>query len=140
MRKNKKNLEIIQIALSVIFILAVSFFVIKGCVHKRPISYEMPAREKIFPKAIKTTKKTVKKEVLESDKPVMAIILDDWGNNYGLLQDAIDIQRPLTLAIIPKLISTRRIASEAHENGLGVMIHMPMEPESHSQPLEPHTI
>ncbi len=66
--------------------------------------------------------------------------MDDWGNNYSLLQKALDVQRPLTLAIIPRLSQSRRIAEEAHRNGLGVMIHMPMQPTDMGQPMEPHTI
>ena len=70
----------------------------------------------------------------------MAIILDDWGNNYSLLQDVIDVGRPITVAVIPNLKFSRRIAEKAHAGGLGVMIHMPMQPKNLNEPLEPHTI
>lgn len=72
--------------------------------------------------------------------PRMAIILDDWGTNYQLLREAVRIGRPLTLAVIPHLPHSRRISSEAAAAGLGVMLHMPMEPFSKTQPLEPRTI
>ncbi len=70
----------------------------------------------------------------------MAIILDDWGNSYTLLKYALEIHRPITLAIIPNLPQSRKIAEEAYQNKLGVMLHMPMQPFSQSQSLEPHTI
>ena len=72
--------------------------------------------------------------------PRMAIILDDWGNNGALLKLALDIKRPLTLAILPNLPHSKRIAEEAFKNGLGVMIHMPMQPRDPKERLEPHTI
>ena len=70
----------------------------------------------------------------------MAIVLDDWGNNHGLLKYALEIKRPLTLSILPHLEPGRRIAEEAHENGLGVMLHLPMQPFAENQPLEPRTL
>jgi hypothetical protein len=70
----------------------------------------------------------------------IAIILDDWGNNYYALKYLYEIDRPITLAVIPDLPHSRRIAEEAHARRFGIMLHMPMEPESVSQPLEPQTI
>lgn len=72
--------------------------------------------------------------------PRLAIILDDWGNNFSLVQKVADLKRPVTLAVLPHLPSSRRIAEEAHRKGLAVMLHMPMQPLSASQPLEPRTI
>jgi hypothetical protein len=70
----------------------------------------------------------------------MAIVLDDWGNNYSLLRAVKDLKQPVTLAIIPNLPHSRRIAEEAAASRLGVIIHMPMQPFDERQPLEPHTI
>ena len=70
----------------------------------------------------------------------MAIILDDWGLNLALVKDAEAIERPLTLSVLPHLTHSREIADEAASHGLGVMLHMPMQPKSLRQPLEPRTI
>ncbi len=72
--------------------------------------------------------------------PRLAVILDDWGNHYSLLKDAIAVGRPLTLAVLPNLPASSRIAEEAHRAGLGVMLHLPMQPVGGAQPLEPGTI
>ncbi len=72
--------------------------------------------------------------------PRIAIILDDWGNNRSLLKAAVDIHEPITLSVLPNLIHSREIADEAFQNHLGVMLHMPMEPKSKKERLEPHTI
>ena len=73
-------------------------------------------------------------------QPKMAIILDDWGNNLELVKTAVGIRRPLTLSVLPHLIHSRQVARSAKKNGLGVMLHMPMQPKGANQPLEPHTI
>jgi len=70
----------------------------------------------------------------------MAIILDDWGNNFSMTKLAMDIQRPVTLSILPHLPQSTRIAEEAYKNNLGVMLHMPMQPKYRTKGLEPHTI
>lgn len=70
----------------------------------------------------------------------MAIILDDWGENYGLTRQAIDIGRPLTLSILPHLRYSKEIAQVAHKNKLGVMLHMPMESKKVFERSEPQTI
>jgi polysaccharide deacetylase 2 family uncharacterized protein YibQ len=83
----------------------------------------------------------VEKEPVVSGKTgVMAIVLDDWGENYDLLRKAVAIRRPLTLAILPDLEHSRQIAEEGHRAKLGILLHMPMEPKSRGVDLEPETI
>ncbi len=110
----------------------VSLLVVKSCVHKKEPLYKSQP-----PQAVKIPKV---REARPAVSPRVAIILDDWGNNYSLLKDAVAIGRPVTLSILPNLKQTQKIAEKAFENGLGVMIHMPMEPKNRSEPLEPHTI
>ena len=142
-----------KIGFSVFFILLISFFVVKSCVHpKRTITNQetastvpffsklMPPQKNIViaPRVISGDKE--KNLVSSTQGPHVAIILDDWGKNYSVLKNAIEIHRPLTLAVLPNLIHSRRIAEEAHQNGLGVMLHLPMEPFNKKAPLEPRTI
>lgn len=70
----------------------------------------------------------------------MAVILDDWGNNFSLVRSAVETHRPLTLSVLPRLKRSRAIAEEAHRRGLGVMLHLPMQPKNAKQRLEPKTI
>lgn len=72
--------------------------------------------------------------------PRLAIVLDDWGYNHSTVERAIAIGRPLTLAVIPHLPNSRHVAERGHQAGLGIMLHMPMQPLSKSEPLEPETI
>lgn len=71
--------------------------------------------------------------------PIVAIVLDDWGYNTAALGTALEIAEPLTLAILPHLPYSARIAEEAHAAGHEVMLHMPMEPLG-DVPLEKGTI
>lgn len=131
-------MRFLRIFLSLLFVLAVAFFVARGCQNRaeRPFAGRPPAE-------ILTEKKPASRAV-KPPAPVrpakLAIILDDWGNNFSLTKYAVDIQRPVTLSILPNLPSSRRIAEEAAGHGLGVMLHMPMQPANNRQPLEPDTI
>ncbi len=62
--------------------------------------------------------------------PRLAIVIDDCG--YDPTRDAEWLKFPekITLAVIPFGPSSRRVARTAHERGFGVLIHVPMEPES----------
>ncbi len=129
----------LKIVLAVLFIGLVSFFVIRGCVHKkvsvRPThvaARKGPREARIPPIGAPTP--------IPAAPARMAIILDDWGNNYPLVKTAEALDRPITLSILPHLPQSRKIAEEAYANHLGVMLHMPMEPKGKKQPLEPHTI
>ena len=108
-----------KIFLSVVFVLAVAFFVGRG--FWRPI-----------------IKPVI--ETLEPIRPKMAIILDDWGHNLKLVKNVQAIGRPITLSILPHLPHSREIAEVAFSHGLGVMLHLPMQPKSSAQPMEPTTI
>ncbi len=127
----------LKIVLAVLFVAAVSVWVAKGCIrpHKPVPGYK------------KVTAAVVRQSAARSATvaPVpgdfrMAIILDDWGTNYGLVKQAVEIHRPLTLSILPHLKHSKKIAEEAHQNGLGVMLHLPMEPKIAREKMEPHTI
>lgn len=133
---------------SALIILGVTFFTAKHFLH------EMQSSK---PKQKQSAKHTDKKPrisykytqsapvpavpaAVQPKAATMAIVLDDWGNNYAVLKEAIAVGKPLTLAVMPKLAFSQKIATEAHANGLGVILHMPMQPFKTSDQLEPHTI
>jgi len=63
-------------------------------------------------------------------RPKIAIVLDDWGYNTKNLDAILQIDRPVTLSILPGLPYSTLIAQKAKERGLGVILHMPMEPKA----------
>ncbi|MBU2438197.1 MAG: divergent polysaccharide deacetylase family protein [Acidobacteria bacterium] len=57
----------------------------------------------------------------------IAIIIDDMGYNRRSIDDAVAVNFPLTLAIIPFTPHARETAEIAHRNGLEVIMHLPLE-------------
>jgi polysaccharide deacetylase 2 family uncharacterized protein YibQ len=68
-----------------------------------------------------------------SGSGVVAIIIDDMGSSLQEARSLIDIGVPLTFAIIPGLAKGKAVDALAHDNGYGIMIHMPMEPKGYPQ-------
>ena len=133
------------VVLLILLVLAVGFLAVRGCVHKKPAALSVTLGAPVAKKKVVLAPRAVEKPspvlpARKAQEPKIAIILDDWGNNHSLLKYAIDIGRPVTLSILPHLSQSRRIAEEAFANHLGVMLHMPMQPKSNKQRLEPHTI
>lgn len=62
--------------------------------------------------------------------PKLAVIIDDIGFNKRF-SDLIDIQVPLTLAVIPYTPYAHEAATKGHSAGLEVMLHLPMEPKDY---------
>lgn len=126
-----------KVILAVLFVFTVAFFVSRGCISKKEVRLERKVPVVSLPKKkIRVEAKTP----VEAPPPRMAIILDDWGNNASLVSLALAVQRPLTLSILPHLPHSRNIAEQAYRNGLGVMLHMPMQPKNKKENLEPKTI
>src|SRR4051812_48589007 len=106
-------MKYLKIVSGIFFVLLVSFFVVKSCVHPKrsPSSHEAESGTPFFSKLIPFQRHIViaprpeaeKRPVVPKTAPHVAIILDDWGKNYTVLKNAIEIHRPLTLAVIPYL-------------------------------------
>lgn len=58
----------------------------------------------------------------------MAIVIDDLGNAMEGTQAIMDLEIPITVAIMPFLPSTVQDAEQAYAKGHEVIVHMPMEP------------
>lgn len=70
----------------------------------------------------------VKKEMIPSSGPRIAIIIDDAGNRMLGTRDILSLRRPVTVAIMPFLPSSKEDAILAHKVGDEVILHLPMEP------------
>ncbi|MBU9724064.1 divergent polysaccharide deacetylase family protein [Bacillus alkalicola] len=67
-------------------------------------------------------------EILDNNGKV-AIIIDDFGGKTGGVRQFFESDIPITLAIMPFLESSTEQAELAYEQGLEVMIHLPLEPK-----------
>ena len=84
-------------------------------------------------------KRPAKIPVAITVKGRIAIVLDDWGYNTNNLDIIDQIKYPVTASILPNLNYSRQVAEEFHNRGLGVILHLPMEPHEKYR-LEKNTI
>lgn len=60
-------------------------------------------------------------------KPMLAIVIDDFGEARDGVEQMLSVKAPLTCAIMPDLEYSEADAKKAHENGHEVIVHMPLE-------------
>jgi len=66
--------------------------------------------------------------------PRLALIIDDCGQWPQTERGFIALDVPLTLSVLPHVRYGAEIARDAHAAGKGVMLHLPMEPQSGIDP------
>lgn len=64
-------------------------------------------------------------------RPRIAIIIDDLGHNRELDLSLIDLNLPLSLAILPSAPFTDVVVREATRKGREILLHQPMEPRDY---------
>ena len=70
-----------------------------------------------------------KKQIMEEkERPKVAIIIDDIGNNLKIVKEIVSLKIPITISVLPHLPYSQQAAKLAHSNGLQVMLHQPLEP------------
>jgi hypothetical protein len=60
-------------------------------------------------------------------RALASIVIDDCGQHYERERGFLELEAPLTLAVLPHLPDSQRVAGEATGRGRGVLLHMPME-------------
>jgi len=56
------------------------------------------------------------------------IVIDDLGPDIGIAKQFASLPFPITFSVLPHQTHSREIAELAHEKGLEVILHLPMEP------------
>lgn len=72
--------------------------------------------------------------------PVVALVLDDFGYTRKNLEALKDMDTPITIAVLPNAPYSGAVSSYAAQNGIEVILHLPLEPESEDVRLEKDTI
>lgn len=67
-------------------------------------------------------------ENITSGTHLMAIVIDDLGNNMEGTEAILKLNIPITVAVMPFLPSSTQDAEAAYKAGHEVIVHMPMEP------------
>ncbi len=66
-------------------------------------------------------------------KAELAIIVDDMGSSLAEARSLSGIGVPINFAIIPGLKHDRAVATYATEQGIEILVHMPMQPKEYPQ-------
>lgn len=64
-------------------------------------------------------------------RPRVALVIDDLGYDRHLAEAFLDLDVPLTLAVLPFSPHQREVVAAARRRGQSVMLHLPMEPEEY---------
>lgn len=83
-----------------------------------PVQARKPARAEPAPVPVPAQK---------SLDRVVAVVIDDMGQDLDFLRKLINLKVPLTVAILPDSALARESAELAEKNGLEVIIHLPLE-------------
>lgn len=59
--------------------------------------------------------------------PRIAIIIDDLGYNLAIGHRAIQLPGPVALSVLPGTPGARVLATEAHQHGKDVLLHLPLQ-------------
>ncbi|MBI5328449.1 MAG: divergent polysaccharide deacetylase family protein [Deltaproteobacteria bacterium] len=62
-------------------------------------------------------------------KAKVAIVIDDMGQDIKQLRELLEINLPLSIAVLPFLPYSKDVAKEANVHGRDVLLHLPMEPK-----------
>jgi uncharacterized protein len=71
-------------------------------------------------------------EALSSDsgpEPSISLIIDDIGANLSGAKWFLDLNIPITFAVLPRLCKSEEAAALVHDAGHEIMLHQPMEPD-----------
>jgi polysaccharide deacetylase 2 family uncharacterized protein YibQ len=76
-----------------------------------------------------------------SQRPLLAMVIDDLGNDRAQADALFRVPYPLTLSVLPHLSSSTEIAEEAHRRGYEVLLHLPMASTGgeKDEPIELHS-
>jgi len=72
--------------------------------------------------------KKIEKKKIEKGKGEVAIIIDDVGWNLSIIKEIEEINKPITLSLLPKAPYSKKIAEEFKDKNYELLLHLPLEP------------
>ena len=76
-------------------------------------------------------KELAEKPAAPAEKPLLALVIDDFGESLKQAKLFLDINAPLTFSILPGLTYSTKISQLVSNLGKEVILHCPMEPENY---------
>jgi len=77
--------------------------------------------------SIEPEKKITESDQVYAPKYNAALIIDDMGNSIDNIKDICSLKKDLTIAVLPFSPFAKETARIAHQNGLEVILHLPLE-------------
>lgn len=109
-----------------------------GKIQKKSTKKELITIVDFYAKNLKLYRLILKQKLV---KARIAIVLDDWGYSNKLLKTALNLNIPITYALLPSLPYTLNISKTLQKTNHEVILHLPLEPHNASEhPIEKNTI
>lgn len=107
---------------------------------EKPASKKPPAR--VSKKQLQKT--STGPELLGGVRPektiLVAIVIDDLGQDLAPARDILSLPGKITCAVMPGLAQSRKVAELARQNRREVLLHLPMEPKDRNRKTSPGTL
>ena len=131
-KKSNDNIKLVYIFIAIVIILTGILYLVSGPEDhsERPLVSTQRPEKALEATLSQTAESQPDESTIISSLPKLAVIIDDIGFNRRF-SDLIDIQVPLTFAVIPFTPYSREAATKGHAAGLEVMLHLPMEPKGY---------
>jgi len=102
-------------------------------VRAKPVAARVRQPPRAEPPAPDPTPPAERKEALTAPSaPAIAVIIDDVGHQpLSQIQPLLDLNFPITFAVLPHLAYSRANAISLNQRQYEVMLHMPMEPDDY---------
>jgi polysaccharide deacetylase 2 family uncharacterized protein YibQ len=71
---------------------------------------------------------------------LVAIVIDDLGQDLAPARDILSLPGKITFAVMPGLAQSRKVAELARQNRREVLLHLPMEPKDRNMKTSPGTL
>ena len=103
------------------------------CKNRRLSRYESAYH--LFALGLYTHKLILRHDVFKKptpwELPKVGIIIDDLGYDYDMALRLMELDLPLSMAVLPIAPHTKEIVSEVKKRALELMLHLPMEPKNY---------
>jgi hypothetical protein len=91
-----------------------------------PLPFHLPFEE--FDSAPPVVRPSEPSRPERAPMPLVAILIDDMGNNFSINNDFLKLEAPLSFSFLPTAPYTPKLAQKAKDLGKDVLIHLPLEP------------
>jgi hypothetical protein len=107
---------------------------------EKPASQKPPARVSKKEQPRPSTGPALLGGVRPEKTVLVAIVIDDLGQDLAPARDILSLPGKITCAIMPGLAQSRKVAELAARNKREVLIHLPMEPKDRNMKASPGTL